>query len=355
MEILDLRHMRSQDLEHLLEEEKQLWQRHLQWDYTASAALIKRFVDAHALPGYAAVDGGRTVGYSFYVYEDYKGLIGDVFVSGAFTDGATESELLRNVIETMQGTPGIRRIETQLMNFGDRPISQCFHSQNFRSFGRKFLFRELVDCPLSSLSQNPDITLAPWDPRWTSEAAHLITRAYHGHIDSAINDQYRSHAGAMRFLDNILHYPGCGRFDAGCSFLAFRKDTSRLCGMVLTSVVRDRVGHITQVCVDPEAQGTGLGFNLICESLQKLQQRRFHTVTLTVTAANSSALRLYEKMQFSTLRDFQAFVWDASGQDRSQPWNHQGNTQEPSAGGASSAPAGSEESDGSGRNSRSRL
>ena len=322
MEIMDLRHLRSQDLEPLLEEEKSLWQRHLQWDYTASAALIKRFVDARALPGFAAVDGGRTVGYSFFVYEDYKGLIGDVFVSGTFCNGATEAELLRHVIETMQGTPGIRRIETQLMNFGGQPISQCFLSQNFLSFGRKFLFRELEDCPAPALSHDQDIEVAPWDPRWTSEAAHLITRAYHGHIDSAINDQYRSHAGAMRFLDNILHYPGCGRFDAGCSFLAFRRDTSRLCGMLLASVVRDRVSHITQVCVDPEAQGRGLGYNLICESLQKLQQRRFRAVTLTVTDSNSGALHLYERMQFSTLRNFQAFVWDSSGKDRSQPWNN---------------------------------
>jgi len=324
MEILDLRQLRSRDLEPLLEEEKKLWQNHLQWDYTASAALIKRFVDARALPGYAAIESGRTVGYSFYVYENYKGLIGDVFVSDSFRDQATEARLLTHVIETMQETPGIRRIETQLMNFGNHPISQCFHSQNFQSFRRKFLFRPLEDCPLPSLHPNLDIELAPWDSRWISEAAHLITRAYRGHIDSAINDQYRSHAGAMRFLENILHYPGCGLFEAGCSFLAFRKDTSRLCGMLLASVARDRVGHITQVCVAPEVQDAGVGYHLICRSIQQWQQRRFRAVTLTVTASNSKAVHLYEKLRFSTLRDFHAFVWDAPGREHSPPLEKSG-------------------------------
>jgi len=339
MEILDLRQLRSKDLAPLLEEEQRIWQGRLHWDYSHTTALILRFVDAQALTGYAAVEGGRAVGYSFFVCEDHKGLIGDAFVSNSFRNGATEVRLMTHVIETLQATPGIRRIEAQLMNFGGEPVRQWFASQGFQSYGRKFMCRGLENglpnFPNSNQShdrqgvvnpdqapfptRHPEVEIAGWDPRWFSEAARLITRTYHGHVDSQISDQYRSHVGAMRFLDNIVRYPGCGIFSSSSSFLAFGPSASlrtggipsSLCGMVLTSVVRGRVAHITQLCVDPEAQGLGIGSLLMDRVLERLREQDFRAVTLTVTESNQRALRFYERLRFSILNDFHAFVWDA--------------------------------------------
>src|SRR5262249_52353960 len=59
MQILDLRHLRSRDLEPLLQEEKTLWRHELEWDYSASADLIRRYIDTASLPGYAAMENGR--------------------------------------------------------------------------------------------------------------------------------------------------------------------------------------------------------------------------------------------------------------------------------------------------------
>ena len=311
MEILDLRHLRSGDLEALLEEEKILWQKDLQWDYSSSAALIKRYVDARALPGYVAVEGGRAVGYCFYVYENYKGIIGDVFVSDSPSAEAAESQLLTHAIETLQATPGIRRIEAQLMNLRHQPSCDFFLRQNLQSFLRRFMLLPLQDGQSAIPPPVADIRLGLWDAHRVSEAAQLIMRSYRGHEDSAISDQYRSLAGAIRFLDNIIHYPGCGDFDADSSFLAFRKDTSELCGIALSSLVGDRVSHITQVCVEPELQGAGVGRTLIGQIIHKLRERGFAAVTLTVTSSNSRAIRLYEQLRFSTLKEFQAFAWDA--------------------------------------------
>ena len=72
LEILDLRHFSSVDLRSLLEDETQIWSRLLSWDYSGSAEMILRYVDAKILPGYAAVDRGRIFGYSFFVYEGSK-------------------------------------------------------------------------------------------------------------------------------------------------------------------------------------------------------------------------------------------------------------------------------------------
>ena len=312
MEILDLRLLRPRDLEPLLEEEKQLWRSRLQWDYSNTAAWILRFMETRALAGYAAVEQGRPVGYSFFVYEDYKGLIGGFFVSGEFCNGETESRLVTHVIETLQATPRIGRIEAQFIHFSSEPVRQCFLSQDFQSYGRKFLYFRLADGLPLPVSNDSGVDLVSWKPRWFPEAAQLITRAYRGHVDSQISDQYRTRAGAMRFLENMIHHAGCGVFQENCSFLAFRKGGGLPCGMVLTSVVQDRVAHVTQLCVDPEFQGRGIGPRLMAQVLQTLRERGFEATTLTVTASNTRALRLYEQLRFSSLTVFDAFVWNAT-------------------------------------------
>ena len=118
MEILDLRHFSSVDLRPLLEDEVREWSRLLSWDYSGSAEMILRYVDAKILPGYAAVERGRIIGYAFFVYEGSKGVIGDLFVAngGRLPDPhEVESRLLLHVIETLQQSPGIHRVEAQLL------------------------------------------------------------------------------------------------------------------------------------------------------------------------------------------------------------------------------------------------
>ena len=59
MEILDLRHFSSADLRPLLYAESAEWMRALCWDYSGSAEMVLRYMDAKILPGYAAVVNGR--------------------------------------------------------------------------------------------------------------------------------------------------------------------------------------------------------------------------------------------------------------------------------------------------------
>ena len=60
-----------------------------------------------------------------------------------------------------------------------------------------------------------------WSDHYQDAAAQLIAAAYTGHVDSRINDQYRTSGGARRFLYNIVQYPGCGAFYRPASFAAF--------------------------------------------------------------------------------------------------------------------------------------
>ena len=141
-------------------------------------------------------------------------------------------------------------------------------------------------------------------------AARLIADAYAGHIDSNINDQYRSVAGARRFLLNIVQYPGCGAFFQPGSFLALESDSGELVGMSLASLVASNVGHITQICVLPRARGQGIGYELLRRSMDGLAARGCRKVSLTVTADNTEAVSLYERLGFSIAHSFAAYVWE---------------------------------------------
>jgi len=149
-----------------------------------------------------------------------------------------------------------------------------------------------------------------WSERKQDEAATLIASAYQGHIDSEINDQYRSPAGARRFLMNIVQYPGCGSFFQPASYVAMEPGLGRLVGICLASLVQADVGHVTQVCVSKAAHGTGVGYELIRRSLDSLVRHGCRKVTLTVTGNNSEAIRVYERMGFRKTRNFSAYVWD---------------------------------------------
>ena len=211
MEILDLRHFSSVDLRPLLEDEVREWARLLSWDYSGSAEMILRYVDAKILPGYAAVERGRIVGYAFFVYEGSKGVIGDLFVAngGRLPDPhEVESRLLLHVIETLQQSPGIHRVEAQLLVHEAGVVARPFVEQGFQRHPRLFMVLPLSHTPKPPPAMDAEVEIRRWTEHDYQPAAALITSAYRGHVDSEINDQYRTLSGSLRFLNNIVRFPG---------------------------------------------------------------------------------------------------------------------------------------------------
>ncbi|HYX70014.1 MAG TPA: GNAT family N-acetyltransferase [Terriglobales bacterium] len=318
VEILDLRHFASADLRPLLDAESQVWARLLAWDYRSSAEMILRYVDAKILPGYAAVENGHIKGYSFFVYEGSKGVIGDLFVANGRSRGnggnghhELEHRLLTHVIATLQQSPGIHRIEAQLLVHPAGQVSRPFLDEGFRRYARLFMVLPLGMPPAFGAGRpQEEIEIRPWAEENFQAAATVITASYHGHVDGEINDQYRNVSGSLRFLNNIVRFPGCGVFDGEASFVAWHKPSRALVGLILCSRVKDDVGHVTQVCVLPEHRGRGLGEMLIAATARDLRRRRFDSLSLTVTEANARAVALYQRLGFETKRIFDAFVWE---------------------------------------------
>src|SRR2546429_8741787 len=98
MNLLDLRQPTVRQIEPLLEEEARHWRDELHWDYRGALELIKRFLDAHALAGCVAFENGVAVGYTFYVLEDQKGLIGGLYVSSKFPQDSIAPRLLEELL-----------------------------------------------------------------------------------------------------------------------------------------------------------------------------------------------------------------------------------------------------------------
>jgi ribosomal protein S18 acetylase RimI-like enzyme len=329
MEILDLRHFSSADLRPLLEDEVAMWGRVLSWDYGVSAEMILRYMDAKILPGYAAIERGSIFGYSFFVYEQNKGVIGDLFVKESVResdhetsrDGGrgvdrheVEERLLTHVIETLQQSPGVHRVEAQLLAHHTGEVARPFLQQGFSRHPRVFMNFDIgknqQDSARAPRPLMPGFEIRPWAEQEYQSAAALITAAYRGHVDSEINDQYRTLTGSLRFLNNIVRFPGCGTFDPRASFVVHERRTRTLVGLILCSQVRPDVGHITQICVLPEYRSSGLGEALLAASTRNLRMRGFRFISLTVTEANDRAIALYKRIGFESTRVFDAFVWE---------------------------------------------
>jgi len=310
-DLIDLRRLSSSHLEPLLEEETREWRTALDWDFGKSADLVRRFVDLRALSGCALVEADETVGYSYFVVEEHKGLIGDLYVRPAWRTVENENRLLTSVLEDLVTGSQVRRVESQLMMLLPGVPRAVPGAEFLTAYERNFMLADFDSVPLPA--ERPTtcrIHTERWSDHHQESAAQLIAAAYTGHIDSHINDQYRSVPGARRFLYNIVQYPGCGNFFRPASYVALELDHGWLCGLSLASIVGPESGHITQICVSPQVRGTGVGYELLRHSLATLKEHGCRRVSLTVTAANREAVDLYQRIGFRVLRRFFAYVWE---------------------------------------------
>jgi ribosomal protein S18 acetylase RimI-like enzyme len=322
VEILDLRHFAASNLRPVLEEESRVWSNRLRWDYRASANLLLQYLDSRVLPGFVAVDAGQVTGYVFCVYEDIKAVIGDVFAvtprHSSMPAHDVEARLLVHLVELLQSSPGVDRVESQLLLHPHGEHSALFESSGFQLYER--LFMELAlqrSQPTEEKVSLPSgLVLRPWSDSDFPAAGRLISDAYVGHLDSHINNQYRSVSGSLRFLHNIVRFPGCGVFDPAASRVLAYRDRDELAALLLCSRVCEDVAHVTQICVNRSLRGRGLGKMLLRHCAAHMQHRGFDALTLTVTRENKNAVGLYETLGFESRHTFDAMVWERSSPHR---------------------------------------
>src|SRR5262245_36524032 len=114
-QVIELQYLNARELDPLLEEESAAWREELEWDFEKSADLVRRFVDLRALNGCALLEEGQVAGYLYYVLEDDKALIGDLYVRRAWRSADRENLLLEAALEAIVAMPQIQRVESQLL------------------------------------------------------------------------------------------------------------------------------------------------------------------------------------------------------------------------------------------------
>lgn len=315
MEVVDLRRISALALGPVLEDQKRLWLRELGWDFTPSMAAIVALVDEAQLFGYALRYRHVVVGYCYYIMEERKGIIGDLHLLEPFRNVDNENLLIGASIREMMRAGVARRVESQLM-WLTSPFDRTYP---FAEFGRSFQ-REVMEVALGPDDEPyPELAAAEGDPvvlawhnQMVEDAGGLLARAYAGHVDSRVNDQYRTGAIAARFLQNIVDHPGCGTFAHHASYAAYAPAgmARRMEGVSLASVVGAGAGHITQICVAPDWRGKGLGYRLLRASLESVRKSGCRRVSLSVTTVNEPARALYARMGFERKRLFPACIWE---------------------------------------------
>jgi len=312
----------------VLEAESAIWRERLNWDYLSSAKLLLQYLDSRSLPGYVAVDAGRVTGYVFCVYEDAKAVIGDVFAlpeesahslatgqSGQRGAGhEVEDSLLQRLLELLLHSPGVDRIESQLLLHRDGEHSETFLKSGFDVYRRLYMRRSLIGTMNdATFDLAADLELRPWQDQDLNAAGRLIAEAYRDHPDSLINDQYRTIHGSQRFLQNIVRFPGCGVFSVQASHVIVDRSRREPVALLLGSRVSSQCGHITQICVHPHYRRLGLARLLLRVAALQFQRLGMTELTLTVTEANSRAVDLYRSEQYEIAHSFNAAVWVRPG------------------------------------------
>ncbi len=306
----------------LLEGEASLWEQTLRWDYRSSVELLLEYLDNRVLPGFIALQNGAVQGYAFAVYEAQKAVLGDCFVPSAFTrppgdEGGdpTLRHLLSSLLSLLRASPGVDRIESQLLLYPSGSLSRLLLDEGLLSFPRFFmectLARAVSSTPMAPLAEilGDDLLLRRWVNDDYQPAAELIQLAYEGHVDADINDQYRTLQGSLRFLHNIVRFPGCGTFQPTHSWVLVDRRAGTLAGVLLCSRIAPEVAHITQLCIAPNLRQRHLGHTLLTHGKHTLARAGYRHLSLTVTASNTGALNLYRQTGFGTRRDFDAAVF----------------------------------------------
>ena len=151
-DLVDLRQFTAHDLEPVLREEIASWQEGLEWDFQKSADLVRRFLDVKALSGVALRIRGSVAGYLYYVLEDRKGLIGDLYILREHRTIPREDLLLATAVDAMISSRVVTRIEAQLLMLDHSPARRIPRGPSAGSFERNFMRVELLRLVMPEVS-----------------------------------------------------------------------------------------------------------------------------------------------------------------------------------------------------------
>ena len=292
-------------LERLFDEECAEWIELLKWDYKGASMLVRDVARQRQLSGLVAVSGNTTVGFAYYLIEDRRCSIGDVYVSRPWRGMGIDRDMAEAVLDKIDQVGRVRRIESQCVGVGNHDADLLFQARGFERLERSYMLAEVASED-PSLAPTTDVTIRHWKKTDFSQAVRVIHRSYHGTYDSRINSQYRTEQGCAELLTILTDHIWCGDFLPLVSRVAVRPSGS-IVGVLIASRVARGVAHIGQISVHPAHQGRGIGRRMIASAVAEFRNRGFKSASLAVTTANAGAFHLYQTCGFETIHTFPVF------------------------------------------------
>jgi ribosomal protein S18 acetylase RimI-like enzyme len=305
----DLRRVRSDALEALMSEEAGQWLGVLGWAYSPTQDFLKTYIDTSSLPGFVLLDGGRAIGYSYMVLDSDRGVLGSLYIARDHWGEGHEEHLASAMTAPLIENPSVQRIEAQLMIFSGADLQPVFSSAGFDVFQRHFLSLNLRD--FKPGRPEPDgLELRPWREAAIDEAAHVIYESYVDGIDAHFSSSFNRLDRCRNFVINLVRHHGCGSFLSRLTTVGYVD--GKMAGVVIATELSPGVGHLPQISVLPDRQGSGIGAYLVDESLRRFKVSGFSAVSLTVTELNERAEKWYRRLGFAEVLPFNAYLWQRS-------------------------------------------
>ncbi|HJS58351.1 MAG TPA: GNAT family N-acetyltransferase [Vicinamibacteria bacterium] len=294
----------ARELRPLLDEEAGHWSRELLWDFEDVTSAVLGGIERRSLAGRVIHDGARPVAYGYYMMDSARAVVGSLFASAGARGRGLEEGLLDSMLGEAQGLAGSERVECQTLFSTASGADFRFARAGFTGRRRHYLVRDLGE-PLPS---GPSaFRLRPFRREDVAAAAAIIHRSHVRSLDAALNLTYSSPATCRAFVETLVLRSGCGRFDSSASLVA--DGGSGCLGVILASRLSRANGHVCQVSVVPEAQGRGLGTQLVLSALGAMADSGLHSASLSVTVENHRAYDLYVRLGFRLKKEFAAHAW----------------------------------------------
>jgi ribosomal protein S18 acetylase RimI-like enzyme len=291
----------------LMQEEEKAWMSDLCWDYSPIRQILISFIRQKLLPGYAAVRNNDPIGYTYFLINQAKGVIGSLYVSRTGESQQAVEDLLSLTISSLKDLQNVKRVEAQIMPFYNLNLTATFTQHGFSYYPRYYLELELANH--AKKHQSPPVEkIIPWSSLHIERAAEMSMISYHNQTDAEICEDYRTQAGCESYIRSLVENPGCGVFMPEASFIALDGQGAP-CGFLISSRISGGAGMIPQIAVHPSYQGKGVGNVLMTRSLEQLKTLGIKTVSLTVTKKNRRAFDWYQRLGFRIRKEFGAYVW----------------------------------------------
>ena len=165
----------------------------------------------------------------------------------------------------------------------------------YKRFRMEFDLRRI----LPFVPTNPEYRFLPWSEELLEAHAEVKHRSFDGELDSQVFHCLGEAVGCLQLMQEIADRDG---FLPQATWLAvydgLDESLSRYCGTVQGLNTTSGVGSIQNVGTVPDHRQRGVGAGLVVRALHGFQQYGLRKAYLEVTAQNSRAVRLYQRLGF---------------------------------------------------------